>query len=102
LAQRLVDMGHIANAESDGIGIEMPVRERQALGIAAGPFDRALALFPAPPHRLRAISTMRKAMSPVPPATSSTFQPGRGLSHSTIASFQMRWTPALIRSFIRS
>ena len=35
-------------------------------------------------------------------ATSSTFQPGCGLSHSTIASFQMRWMPALIRSFIRS
>ena len=30
------------------------------------------------------------------------FQPGCGFSHSTIASFQMRWTPALIRSFIRS
>ena len=56
----------------------------------------------ASPPRLRAISAMRKAMSPVPPATSSTFQPGCGFSHSTMASFQMRWTPALIRSFIRS
>ena len=52
----------------------------------------------APGARLR----KRKAMSPVPPATSSSFWPGRGASQSIIASFQMRWTPPDITSFITS
>jgi hypothetical protein len=49
-------------------------------------------------------STMRKAMSPVPPATSSEVQPGRfgGFSDATIASFQTRCMPADMMSFIRS
>ena len=43
-------------------------------------------------------------MSPVPPATSSTFQAPRfgGLSQETIASFHSRCMPPDIRSFIRS
>ena len=44
----------------------------------------------------------RKAMSPVPPATSSRRWSGCGASQSIIASFHRRWTPPDIRSFIRS
>ena len=44
----------------------------------------------------------RKATSPVPPATSSSRWPGRGASQSIIASFQMRWMPTDITSFMMS
>jgi hypothetical protein len=49
-------------------------------------------------------STMRKAMSPVPPATSSERQRPLfgGLSAVTIASFHTRCMPPDIRSFITS
>ncbi|MFN3076703.1 MAG: class I SAM-dependent methyltransferase, partial [Alphaproteobacteria bacterium] len=47
-------------------------------------------------------SRIRKAMSPVPPARSSTLWPGRGSSQSTMAAFQRRWMPTLMRSFMRS
>ena len=47
-------------------------------------------------------ASTRRAMSPVPPATSSTAMPGRGASHATISRFHRRWTPPLIRSFMRS
>ena len=42
------------------------------------------------------------AMSPVPPATSSRRWPGRGASQSIIASFQTRWMPIDMTSFITS
>ena len=45
---------------------------------------------------------MACATSPVPPATSIIDQPARGASQSIIAAFQSRWSPPLIRSFIRS
>ncbi len=52
----------------------------------------------APGARLR----KRNEMSPVPPATSRSFWPGRGASQSIIASFQSRCTPPDIRSFMMS
>ena len=55
-AQRLVDMRHIADAEGDGIGVEAGIGERQGLGIAADPFDGALAFFFARGARLRPAS----------------------------------------------
>ncbi len=45
---------------------------------------------------------MACAISPVPPATSITDQPARGASQSIIDAFHSRWSPPLIRSFIRS
>ncbi len=41
-------------------------------------------------------------MSPVPPATSSSRCPPRGASQSSIASFQSRWMPSDMASFITS
>src|SRR5664279_3384971 len=37
-------MRHVADAECDGIGVEMRVRKRKPLGVTAHPFDRTLAL----------------------------------------------------------
>ena len=70
-----------------GIGVEAPVGERQAFGIAAHeaePPRLALAPSPGPASIISALmsqitaaapgpeaSSTRKAMSPVPPATSS-------------------------------
>ena len=50
--QRLFDMGHIADAEGDGIGVEMAVGERQAFGIAAHPFDGRFVFFFGAAHAL--------------------------------------------------
>ncbi len=47
-------------------------------------------------------SRMRRAMSPVPPATSRTLMPPRGSSLDTKWSFQSLWTPRDIASFITS
>ena len=48
LPQRGADVGHIADAEGDRIGVGAGVRQRQALGVADGPADLGRrALFPA-------------------------------------------------------
>ncbi|KEG08461.1 hypothetical protein DQ04_07141040 [Trypanosoma grayi] len=51
----------------------------------------------------RTSSMMRKAMSPVPPATSRNLPPGRGRTHSrTKCRFHTRCTPSERTSFIMS
>ena len=43
-----------------------------------------------------------RATSPVPPATSISVSPGWGFSQAIMLAFQILWTPADMRSFIRS
>ena len=105
------------------IGVGAGVGQRQGLRVADRPGDLGLPaaargrptisalkstttiLASAPPRRrlaLRASFASRRAMSPVPPAQSTMVSPGCGLSRAAAMSFQIRCTPADIRSFIRS
>src|SRR5665213_637381 len=59
--------------------------------------SQIMARPPAPARRRK-----RRAMSPVPPATSSSNWPGCGSRRSIRADFHRRWMPPDIRSFIRS
>ena len=56
----------------------------------------------APDPLIRARARKRAAMSPVPPAMSTSRMPGRGRMRSMSARFHSRCSPPLIRSFIRS
>jgi len=47
-------------------------------------------------------TTTARASESAPPAQSITVSPGCGFSRAATASFHSRWTPPLIRSFIRS